>query len=184
MINLTTSSINPSFIETVSLKTATHTTSNGGYQVQVNSEYYWSPTKTAVVVYYASGRVEVYGGSDANTIWMHYFSVPAYIDTTPRRVLEGHGLVVNIRDGEDDGKAWSHSTYDWGSSSVNGMDDDDAARALCRLLLDNEYLYGVTADLDNHKTLVEFRGGGLSIKGPNDQCWDLMIAYTPFNSAK
>lgn len=160
MINLTSSSINPSFIEEAVLGTG-HQCSDGGYYITLGHARYWSSTQTAVVVYFASGRIKVYGGDDANTIWVHYHGKPAIIDSEPHVLLEGHGLTIKVYEEGDtaaDSKAiFKPTTYSWACNAPTTMRDADLAQALLHLLVDNGYIYDVWV-----KDKAYFDGGGLS----------------------
>ena len=104
MITLTNSVINPAFIEeAIILKTGDNERcSDGGYYITVGNCHHWSPTQTAVVVYFSSGRTSVYGGSDANCVWLALHGTMAYVEEEGTIHLEGIG--VNLK---DNGEAWT-----------------------------------------------------------------------------
>ena len=173
MITLTNGPVNPAFIESTTLRTGEQT-ADGGYYIVVNNCHYWSPTKTAVVIYFASGRIEVHGGLNGNAIWMELQGMPMCADSDPVVVLEGRGLVVNLHGAVTASKAiCGDATYEWACNAPATMKSDELADALLRLLVDNEYvssewLNGYEAQFD----------GGLSVvtKGQyRDE--DLLIAF-------
>lgn len=174
MINLTTSTINPSFIEETILETGERC-SDGGYYITISNCHYWSPTQTAVVVYFSSGRVKVYGGDDANTIWMYFQGKPACADTNPSAVLEGYGLVVNVHEGTAQGRAIVDATYEWACATPATMKSDDVAGALLRLLVDNGYVDAIWLD-GNYE--AEFDGGLSVVRKGEHWDSDLVMAYT------
>lgn len=175
MITLSNSIINPSFIEEAILKTGEQC-SDGGYYITVGNCHPWSPTQTAVVLHFSSGRTSVYGGDDANTLWLALHGTPAYVeeDTNPSAVLEGYGLVVNVHEGTAQGRAIVDATYEWACAAPATMKSDDMADALLRLLVDNGYVDAVWLD-DNYEAQFD---NGLSVvrKGKS---WDnnLIMAY-------
>lgn len=178
MITLTKGVLNPAFIEEAYIHTGERS-ADGGYKVEVNGVKYWSPTEVAVVIHYASGRISVYGGDDANTIWIALHGSPVYVDSEPCKVIEGHGIRVKVREVITKGKKWVQHTYDW--SSAVTMKTKDLAVALLNLLVDHGYvnpdvLEGIGAD-----KVVDFVDGGLCIlskrgwTGPK-----LIIPYTSY----
>jgi TATA-box binding protein (TBP) (component of TFIID and TFIIIB) len=76
MIPLIRSAINPALTEMVYLDKAAPAP-EGKYKVKVDGLWYWSTTEVVVVVLFTSGRVVVYGGKNADTIWLELYGVPA-----------------------------------------------------------------------------------------------------------
>ena len=80
MIQLIGSVLNPTFIETAYIDSGIPAP-EGKYKLKVDGVYYWSTTELVVVVQFTSGRVVVYGGKNADTIWLELYGVPVSMDT-------------------------------------------------------------------------------------------------------
>ena len=154
MITLTNSVINPTFIEEAYTCEATERSPDGGWYICISNaagtSTYWTPTKVVVVVHYASGRSCVYGGIDANCIWVALHGTPAYVESQPFTLVEGDGMAVYVRGGRH---VTDTNTFDWVSCSVSG--DEAKADTLLQLLVRNgfiskdEILPGDEATLEN-----------------------------------
>lgn len=164
MIHLTTTVVNPSHIEEAYLQDAS-TSSSCGHYVKLGDKHYYCTTKTGVVVHYASGRTSVYGGDDANALWVGLHGVPAYVDTQDYHALEAHGLKVKVRVvGYDDVCEYA---YDLVQAPVN-HDHDELAEALLRLLWVHNYIdTDAIASIDEgtHEAVFIEEGVGIMPQG-------------------
>ncbi len=167
MITLTNSIINPAFIEEAYTQVCTKRSYDGGWYYGINGTEHWSPTSTVVVLHFASGRTSVYGGDDANTIWLALHSTPAYVETAATITLVGHGIAVNLRrslrhaPAFAKGSASGEFTFSWCRDAAPGT---NKASALLTLLVERGYvdaawLQGGTPMFHEKELVIQYADG-------------------------
>jgi hypothetical protein len=155
MITLTNSVINPSFIEEAYTQVCTRRAYDGGWLFSINGTEHWSPTSTVVVLRFASGRTSVYGGDDANTLWLSLHGTPAYVEAATTITVEGHGIAVSLK-----GSASGEFTFSWCRDAAPGT---AKASALLTLLVERGYadaawLENGTPTLNDKELQVQYEG--------------------------
>jgi hypothetical protein len=168
MITLTDSIVNPAFIEEAYTRVCTERDSDGGWICHLGNAWHWSPTSTVVILHWASGRTTVYGGADANTLWIALRGTPAWIpgwgkdEDVVYETLEG---VVNLRKEDPDSDEY---TYDWVHKPIPAID-------LLRLLVWQGKVD--KAWLDSSSSRRVCFDGSLQVEGKHG--WDTVMKYTP-----
>lgn len=160
MIQLNKAVVNPSHIEEAYLQESSTSTGSGHY-LKVGDTYYACPTKTGVVVHYATGRTCVYGGDNANTLWLALYGIAAYVDTEDCPILQRDSLKVKVR-----GNEGSYS-YDWVEIPPQ-LSHDELAEELLRLLWIHNYVDTDTIgniDEGTHKAVFMQEGVGIMPRG-------------------
>lgn len=169
MIRLSATVVNPDHVEEAYLQECSSSSSSGHY-IQIQGINYSCPTKTGVVVHYASGRTRVYGGDDANALWVGLYYVPAYVDNEDYKVLEAHGLKVKIR-GENDSQS-----YDWVHIPAQ-LDHNELAEKLLQLLWVHNYIEtDVIAGIDEGTHEAVFMQEGVGVMPSNGFFRDAVLA--------
>lgn len=163
LVHLTTGVVNPSHIEEAYLQDA-NTSSSCGHYIKVGQTHYNCTTKAGVVVHYASGRTRIYGGDDANALWVGLHGVPAYVDTQDYIILnDGHGLKIKVRGYHD----VCGCAYDWVQAPPQ-LSHDELAEALLRLLWVHNYINtDAIAGINNgiHEAVFVIDGVGIKAQG-------------------
>ena len=90
MIQLVRSILNPALIEIAYLDKGIPAP-EGKYKLKVDGVWYWASTGVVVVVQFTSGRVAVYGGKNADTIWLELHGTPATMGVIDGVGEEGDG---------------------------------------------------------------------------------------------